>query len=56
MTDAAWTNPETGKTLAVFVHDVIEVHGETFAIVNKGEARTPATFRVRLADTNVVLA
>jgi hypothetical protein len=51
-----WTNKATGQTLAVTVHEVFDLHGETMALVNKGETKTPYTFRVRVADTNFVLA
>lgn len=53
---ATWTNPETGKTLNVFVHEHITEYGETFLRVNKGDAPSPCTFRVRVDHTNVVLA
>jgi hypothetical protein len=51
-----WTNKATGQTLTVTVHEVFERHGETMALVNKGETKAPAVFRVRVADTNLVLA
>ena len=53
---ATWTNPETGRSLNIFVHGIVDQHGEQWARVNKGEAKTPASFLVRLAHTNVVLA
>lgn len=52
---AIWTNPETNKPLPVFVHETVEEYGETFLLVNKGDAETFAAFRVRAEDTNVVV-
>ena len=51
-----WTNPQTGKTLTVTVHEVFDLHGEMVALVNKGETKSPMTFRVRVDHTNLVLA
>lgn len=51
-----WTNPENGKTLTITIHDVWNEFGEWVARVNKGDAKSHATFTVRVADTNLVLA
>jgi hypothetical protein len=43
----ALTNPETNTTIPVFVHSRFVQHGEEWATVNKGAAKTPMTFNVR---------
>ena len=53
---ATWTNPKTGRGLTVFVHGIVDQHGQQWARVNKGSTKTPATFLVRLDHTNVVTA
>lgn len=52
---ATWINPETRKPMPVFVHEAIEENGKSLLLVNKGCTKTFATFRVRVADTDVVL-
>ena len=41
-----FTNPETSRTIPVFVHEVFEQHGAKWAKVNKGTAKTCMTFSV----------
>lgn len=44
MTTITGTN---GLEIEVFVHEILDICGEAWAIVNKGDARTNMTFRVR---------
>jgi hypothetical protein len=52
---ATWTNPETGRPMAVFVHGAEDKHGQRVLRVNKGTAATRMTFVVRAADTDAVV-
>jgi hypothetical protein len=51
-----FTNPVTGQTIPVYVHEVFEQRGETWARVNKGEVQTAMVFKVRVSATNLVMA
>ena len=49
---AQWTNPETGKTLTVFVHAAYDDDGHVWLKVNKGTGKTSSVFAVRSEDTD----
>ena len=53
---ASYTNPKSGLTIPVFVHGFDFRNGAQFAVVNKGEAKSPYVFAVKVEDTNLVLA
>ena len=44
---ATFTNPDNGATIQVFVQERFEQHGEQWARVNKGAAKSPMAFNVR---------
>jgi hypothetical protein len=49
-----WTNPETGKSLVVFIHEIFELCGQTVIRVNKGTKKTHYVFLVRMTDTDLI--
>ena len=49
---AKWTNPETGKTLTVFVHAAYADDGQVWLKVNNGSAKTAAVFAVLAENTD----
>lgn len=49
---ANWTNPETGKTLTVFVHSAYHDDGVVWIKVNKGASKSLSVFAVRADDTD----
>jgi hypothetical protein len=49
-----WTNPETGKSLVVFVQEIFELCGQTVIRVNKGTKKTHYVFLVKMTDTDLI--